>query len=480
MDGSRPPSVLLVVLDCVRAKSLKRWGGTVTARTPELDRLADYSTVFSRAIAPSNWTYPSHLAMFTGMPVSILPTEAQTVFPEFLAAWLRKARGYDTALFTENELLVAGLGLERGFSLTCAPAGMTTGLPWFSEGGAATQGYRRVFYGDRALSVLRRVPTVALPIAAVENFRYQTRKQSFSNGQVVRDFTQWLAGLRGDAPYFALINMVDAHEPYGNSSKWSRSGLRQRGYRLISRNHALMVPQLHERMPWADLERGYLWEIGHVDAKMGEILRAVDGHDDARHTIVIVTADHGQCFGECGFVYHGNGVAEACTRVPLLIHIPGERPSQCDRWVSLTEIPGWIGSFADGRPPTEAISDGTGQDGGTGDRAVYCDGRPACDTTQLLRGRFPREPWNRRLIAAYQGNTKYVADVETRMIYNWSLEGDDPDRSPPQRLVGREGEEIWKRLIEPYMAQQRPTATPSHLNVEDPRIVMALQAWGYE
>lgn len=480
MDDSRLPNILLIVLDCVRAKSLKQWGGTVTARTPQLDQLASRSTVFLRAIAPSNWTYPSHLAMFTGQPSGILPTDTSTVFPETVAGWLRQTRYYDTALFTENEMLIAGLGLERGFSSLSAPAGDTATLPWLSTGGTFAQGFRRIVYGDRAVSVLRRAPLAVLPIAAVENLRYQALKRSLSNGRVVRDFVDWMAARRGGAPYFALLNIMDAHEPYSNPSEWSTSSLRDSGYRFVSRNHALMVPRLREKIPWADLERGYLWEIGQADAKVGESLRAIEGHGDADHTIVIVTADHGQCFGEGGFVYHANGSAEACTRVPLLIHLPGERPTQCNQWVSLTEIPSWISSWVEDGPTMEAISDGTAPDGSDGDRSVYCDGRPASDTAQFLLGRFSHEPWNRRSIAAYHGNTKYVADAETRSIYEWSLDRGDPDKSPPRPLIGREGEETWKRLIEPYMAQQQLMPTSSRPMEEDRRVLRTLRDWGYE
>lgn len=480
MDRNHPPNILLVVLDCVRAKSLRHWGSTAGSQTPELDRLAGRSIVFSKAVAPSNWTYPSHLAMLTGVPSAVLPTEGARVFPLTLAEWLRQNKGYDTALFTENELLVAGLGLERGFSVLRGPASVTSASLSFVAGGPLIQRYRRVVYGERAVSVLRRVPSAAILFAALENVRYQARKRSHCSGQVVKDFSDWLDSRRSDAPFFVLVNIADAHEPFRNPSEWSRSGLRESGYRLVFRNHALMVPQLQERIPWADLERGYLWEIGQADTKVGEFLHAVEGHGDIERTIVMVTADHGQCLGESGFVYHGDGVADACARVPLLIHLPGTKPTHCDRWVSLTEIPGWVSSWVEGQQPLEEASDENGLKGSAGNRVAYCDGRPACDTAPVLRGRFSNKPWNRRLVAAYQGESKYVADVETRTIWKWGLEHGDPDRDPPERLVGPESEVAWKTLMEPYVSQRPAMATPGRPPQDDSRIVAALKAWGYD
>lgn len=476
MRAANPPNVLLVVLDCVRAKSLERWGGTHTAKTPYLDHLADDSVVFSRAVAPSNWTLPSHRAMLTGAPASALPNHRPAPPPGPLAQWLGQAHGYDTAMFTENDVLAGGLGLEDGFYRLSKPAGMHGEIRWSSVGGSLLRSLRHAAYGDRAVSALRRFPMAGPAIAAVENLRHQSLKRSVCNGQIIREFARWLAGHPEGQPYFALVNVMDAHEPFRNPSEWSLSGLRDLGYRMVFRNHALMVPQLRHRIPWTDLERGYHWEIQQADAKLGELLRAVQTYDDFDRTIVIVTGDHGQCFGEGGFVYHGNGSAEAVARVPLLIRVPGEASRQCDRWVSLSEIPAWIGSWVQGNQPPGDVVDDLENDG---NRAVYCDGRPAWETTPLLQGRFPHEPWNRRLIAVYHENAKYVADIDARAVSRWDLLQGDPDSTPPEPLGGRERKAAWQSLIEPYLAQSDPTGTFRDASSDDPSTLRALRSWGY-
>ena len=68
MDSS--PNVLLVVLDSVRAANCSLYGAA-RETTPYLSRLADESTVYAQARAPSNWSLPSHVSLFTGLDAHV-------------------------------------------------------------------------------------------------------------------------------------------------------------------------------------------------------------------------------------------------------------------------------------------------------------------------------------------------------------------------------------------------------------------------
>ena len=59
------PNILFIVCDTLRKDVLELYGGE--AKTPNLMRLAEDSQVYENAIAPSPWTYPSHVSMFTGL-----------------------------------------------------------------------------------------------------------------------------------------------------------------------------------------------------------------------------------------------------------------------------------------------------------------------------------------------------------------------------------------------------------------------------
>jgi arylsulfatase A-like enzyme len=70
----------------------------------------------------------------------------------------------------------------------------------------------------------------------------------------------------------------------------------------------------------------YDGEIAFVDHHLGRVLDALAKLPFADHTIVIITSDHGEAFGEHGLYRHGFEVWEELVRVPLLIYVPGTTP----------------------------------------------------------------------------------------------------------------------------------------------------------
>jgi uncharacterized sulfatase len=121
--GERP-NILLIVLDTQRADRLScYWSEEERARqvptSPNLDRLAAESTLFERAIAPAQWTIPSHASLFTGE----YPSTHQTVQADLelspalpTLAELLKLGGYTTVGFCNNPLVgILKNGLRRGF-----------------------------------------------------------------------------------------------------------------------------------------------------------------------------------------------------------------------------------------------------------------------------------------------------------------------------------------------------------------------------
>jgi arylsulfatase A-like enzyme len=79
-----------------------------------------------------------------------------------------------------------------------------------------------------------------------------------------------------------------------------------------------------------------------------ELLGALEERGLLRNTIVVVTSDHGEQFGEHGLVNHGNSLYMPLLHVPLLIVAPG-RVSGGQRiadWISTTEVPATIAEMA--------------------------------------------------------------------------------------------------------------------------------------
>lgn len=79
--------------------------------------------------------------------------------------------------------------------------------------------------------------------------------------------------------------------------------------------------------------------LSYVDAQVGKIYRSLEASGRLEDTLLIVTADHGELFGEHGMVTHGRSLYDAEARVPLLIHYPEAiQPGDVQRAVSTMDI----------------------------------------------------------------------------------------------------------------------------------------------
>ncbi|MEC8424213.1 MAG: sulfatase-like hydrolase/transferase, partial [Myxococcota bacterium] len=124
--GVDAPSVLLVVLDTVRADRLQAWGHDRPTGL-QLTALAESGVRWAEAHAPGAWTWPVHASLFTGEPPWVhgahfppLGVAMEGGFPAprddlpTLAERFASA-GYETVSLSANCLLEPGMGLTRGF-----------------------------------------------------------------------------------------------------------------------------------------------------------------------------------------------------------------------------------------------------------------------------------------------------------------------------------------------------------------------------
>ena len=109
--GGRPPNVVLVVVDSLRADALGPQGSRPSV-SPRIDRIASEGLRFERAVAPASWNLPSLSSLVTstypwvhGQGAPAAKADLTTLAEAFSRA------GYRTAAFSE----VAWPLLERGF-----------------------------------------------------------------------------------------------------------------------------------------------------------------------------------------------------------------------------------------------------------------------------------------------------------------------------------------------------------------------------
>jgi len=71
-------------------------------------------------------------------------------------------------------------------------------------------------------------------------------------------------------------------------------------------------------------------EITFTDKHIGELFAFVDSQEWGKRTAIIISADHGEAFGEHKMYRHGFEVWNMLTHVPLMIRAPGITPRQID------------------------------------------------------------------------------------------------------------------------------------------------------
>jgi choline-sulfatase len=67
-----------------------------------------------------------------------------------------------------------------------------------------------------------------------------------------------------------------------------------------------------------------------TDKHIGELFSFVDSQEWGKRTAIIISADHGEAFGEHKLYRHGFEVWNMLTHVPLMIRAPGITPRQID------------------------------------------------------------------------------------------------------------------------------------------------------
>jgi arylsulfatase A-like enzyme len=322
------PNVLLITLDTVRAQSLSLYGyGRPT--TPQLERLSKNGVRFDLALSTAPWTLPSHATMFTGrfdheLSVDWL-TSAAINYPT-LAEGLSQ-RGYRTAGFVANySYCTYESGLDRGF--------------------ARYEDYK-VSPGEILVSSsLARYIINSHHLRRLIGYHEIVGRKDAS--QLNQDFLNWLS--RPDQrPFFAFVNYFDAHEPYLPPKAWEtkfgpnsqrRNDLLRYWAREASRSEKESMSPLEIQ---GEID-AYDAAIAYMDHQLGMLFDELERRGALKNTVVIITSDHGELFGEHGIFTHANNVYLPAVHVPLLVSFPERVPAgkTVAEAVSLRDIPATV------------------------------------------------------------------------------------------------------------------------------------------
>lgn len=257
-------NVVLLSVDTLAAGHLPAYGYEHDTAPFMTSRFAEDGTVFEHCVAAATATSASHMAIFTGEQPSVNGVMAGL---ESLPPWLNtvtekiRAATIDTAAVTEAGWLGVPHGFGRGFN---------------------------VYAENESVDLMA------------------------PSGQVDETFgraKRWLA-LNRDKRFFLFLHTFQVHGPYAPPEAYR--GL----FHDAPKSIAATAPHERER-------RAYDQEIRYTDDQIEELFAVLEdlGIDD--QTVFILTSDHGEAFGQNGWVSHGGHIHEPVTHVPLMLTGPG-------------------------------------------------------------------------------------------------------------------------------------------------------------
>lgn len=292
-------SVVLITIDTLRADHLASYG-YFRSTSPALDRFLERGTRFEYAYSPCSQTAPAHASLLTGK------------YPRWHTVGIRNA-------------MYALADVDTTLAEICADSGMRTG--------AVVSNFvlHRRFGLDQGFDEY------------ADEFPDRERNRSMPEQTAEHAVAKARAMLldMDDEPFFAWFHFQDPHGPYdappiaagsaGAEARMSldlRPGLKDRVLPVSeSQGGFESIPAYQtfgEERRLAEYVRRYDEEIAYLDHHLATLIDTLETSGRLDDTLVVITSDHGEAFGEDGFYFaHGHSLGPDQTRVPLGFVGPG-------------------------------------------------------------------------------------------------------------------------------------------------------------
>jgi arylsulfatase A-like enzyme len=330
-----PPNVLLVVFDALRRDAVEPYGAPPGA-TPAIAELAARGAALPNAYATASWTLPSHASMFTGL----LPRQLGLAQPP--AGTPQSAR---PQLERVADRVLARVLASCGYTTR----GWSANL-WASHHAGFDIGFDQFSYltGQRIDRLAAEGPRARVAWA-LEGLRATRDDGATQIGAELRDAIERWSG----SPAFWFVNLCECHSPYLPPRPWDDLGAQDRiraaleAQRHLSFQSICLFAAGRWQIPneaFARMRHLYARAASYLDQWLAGVLDALSRRGILDQTLVIITSDHGENFGEDGLIAHGFSLDQRLIHVPLVLAGPGAISKR--EPFSLAELPRVIANAA--------------------------------------------------------------------------------------------------------------------------------------
>ncbi len=416
-------NVLFIVIDTLRADRLGSYGYERDT-SPLLDILAHRGVRFDRHLAQSSWTKCSMASLWTGLYPN---RTGVTRFDEVVPAAAR---------------LPAEILSDHGFRTA----------------GIFRNGWVRGYFGFR-----QGFEVYARPFPEPVSVNIRAENPTITGGGSDHDATAAASEflrLHGHERWFLYMHLMDVHEY------------------LYSEETAVFGTS------YSDVyDNSILWVNSVLNPFFEELAR--EGH--LEDTLIVITSDHGEAFGERGFEGHARHVYKESTEIPLILSFPfrleepvvvRQRTAGIDVWPTIFDLLG-LPNFeqSDGRSLVPEIL------------AAARKERSASDPAETPAYAYLDQNWGRQdtkektTLAVVQGSLRYVVyrdENGARIGEHLYDSAADPTERVDHRREEPEMLEQMRQLAENYATDATPAfeAAPP-LELEEMQLKQ-LRALGYD
>jgi arylsulfatase A-like enzyme len=303
------PNVVIITWDTIRADVLPLYGGT-GLETPVLDELASRSTVFDNMSAVSPITGPSHASILTGVvpPSHGLRSNGTSKISDDIptAAEIFSDAGYATGGFISAYPVRGDIGFDRGFDV------FDDRLP-----------------NDRANSLMSIGTQAFTWVRQFKKARRFIEEPNLDGDTLLSRTAEFLDNSQG--PFFMWTHFFDAHGKHRPAPAYREKAL--------SLSEGAWPPAVQPEAV-GDKMTMYRGEIMELDRMLEEQIAQLEEKDPGlKNTVIFLLSDHGQCFGENGYVIsHTPSLTQATQHIPGVLYVPGATAQRAEFAVNQIDV----------------------------------------------------------------------------------------------------------------------------------------------